>query len=132
MLILGANIFRWYVKNVGLPEIPKGDYIDKSWDDFIADCGFRSYLGNPIHASSAFYTSYSRSTVIWTGRVNKIQEGFFSKNFLFVTMSPSQFPPDIGRSSPDLALMFSKTLDNKIVDVHLEDQIHFETTLLEL
>eukprot|EP01071_Lankesteria_metandrocarpae_P002150 Lankesteria_metandrocarpae@DN2112_c0_g1_i1.p1 len=132
VLIISANSFRWYLQNVGLPDIPRGDPSQVAWPEFLNDCGLKPSLGNPLHVSKAFYDKYYRRDITWVGRVNRIQEGIFTKNFIFLTMNPSQFVPSLGRSSPDVGLMFSKDFNARIADLEVEDEIAFEATLIEL
>jgi len=126
-LVFVAYGLRYYFKFVGLPDIPKGEVTNKTWDDFIYHCGVRSYLGNPIHAVAAFEEQFSQKTVTWEGRVKRVQEGFWSKNFMFINM----VPPQLSRQDlADLALIFDQALNEKVAKVHVGDIIRFETTLL--
>eukprot|EP00439_Symbiodinium_sp_Y106_P061898 s300_g9.t1 len=40
--------------------------------DFIKDCGFKTYLGNPIHVSVAFNEKFKNKTVHWQGNAREI------------------------------------------------------------
>merc|ERR1719258_602810 len=46
------------------------------WEDFNKDCGFKSYLGNPIHVTMAFAEKYKSKTFRWQGKVHHVEEGF--------------------------------------------------------
>jgi len=126
-LIFFAYGLRYYSQFVGLPDIEKGPRTDHTWDDFLEHCGVRSYLGNPIHAVTAFEEEYSHKTVVWEGRVKKVQEGFWSKNFMFIRMDPPQIIRD---DFSDLALIFDVSLNAKVSKVDVGDRIEFESTLL--
>merc|ERR1712070_503575 len=41
--------------------------LNLTWTDFTKDCGFKSYLGNPIHVNMAFNHKYRNHTFKWTG-----------------------------------------------------------------
>lgn len=84
---------RWHVPT-------SGESISASWPQFYQDCGWvvaptvsiipqsfrsvRSFLGNPVKAEKMFTDHYSDKTVIWTGRMHHIQEGIFSKHFMYL------------------------------------------------
>eukprot|EP00922_Rhytidocystis_sp_ex-Travisia-forbesii_P003055 GHVS01004475.1.p1 GENE.GHVS01004475.1~~GHVS01004475.1.p1 ORF type:complete len:535 (+),score=110.71 GHVS01004475.1:109-1713(+) len=120
---------RWYLKHVGLPEIAKGETVDDSWGDFLQNCGVRTSFGNPIRAVEMFRDRYDHKTINWSGRVNRIREGIWTKNFLFVDMHPSQFR---SAEMADLGLMFGANLTDVVKHFKPGDRVDFEATMVEL
>lgn len=87
----------------------RGPESDLRWDDFLKDCGYRSYLGNPIHVSAAFEEKFQNRTFSWHGTTKRYQEpihflGWRQLGLLYVRMEPSQFPNK--HELPDLVLTF--------------------------
>eukprot|EP01068_Selenidium_serpulae_P004963 Selendium_serpulae@DN3815_c0_g2_i1.p1 len=132
LCIAGAYTARYYVKFIGLPDIPRGPVSDLAWKDYLAQCGVRSYLGNPLHAAYAFEHQYRHQTVAWEGRVMRVSEGFFSKHFLYLRMTPPQYPGPVGLDRPDLGLIFDTALSDQVAMVTVGDAVKFDATLLTL
>lgn len=129
LVICGVMVGKWYVKHVGLPDIDKGELLDDTWTDFLHHCGMRTSLGNPIHSMEYFNGHYVYKQVHWEGRLLKIKEGYWTKNFMFLRMWPSQFPhPEM----PDLALMFNNSLNEQVKDLRVGDRLYFFATLVDL
>ncbi|CEM18568.1 unnamed protein product [Vitrella brassicaformis CCMP3155] len=127
-LIFVFALLRWTGFFLMREEIERGPPTERTWHDFISHCGYRSYLGNPIHATTAFNDLFKGRTVTWEGSVAKIREGLWTKNILYVEMNPPQFPAL--HHVPDLGLMFSSDLNRQVSDLTLGDLIAFEATLM--
>merc|ERR1719345_302269 len=68
----------------------------QTWEDFSKDCGFKSYLGNPIHVTTAFANKYKSKTFRWQAKAHHTESGFSflwwsQRGALFVRMDPPQF-----------------------------------------
>jgi len=92
--------------------VTRGPSVQLTWEDFTRDCGFKSYLGNPIHVSVAFDENYKNKTVHWAGRVHRVEEGLsllwlHQRGAVFVRMQPPQFPSK--RDMADLVLLYKDT-----------------------
>ncbi|CAJ1457349.1 unnamed protein product, partial [Effrenium voratum] len=79
--------------------------------DFLKDCGFKTYLGNPIHVTVAFNEKFKNKTLQWQGAVHRVEEGFNLLGFsqpsaIFVDMEPQQFP--LKRDVSDLVLFYKQ------------------------
>lgn len=111
--------------------------LDLTWMDFTNDCGFKSYLGNPIHVSMAFNHKYRNHTFKWTGTMQRMEDGFSFFGFvihgtIFVRMEPPQFP-----SKPqmaDLVLTFSdeNKVSKRATKLKKGQAFSFEATMLEV
>ncbi|XP_053993390.1 uncharacterized protein LOC128884208 isoform X2 [Hylaeus volcanicus] len=149
---------RWYINATDFPVVIKNQPINATWTDFLEDCGYvvfqdsifscscccfilycitpimfvlrvKSYLGNPLRAEKLFLEKYEGKTIIWEGRMHHVEEGIFSKHFLYLDMDPPFYPRNNYR---DIALIFGKHLSKEISNVEAGDKIQFESTLLEL
>ncbi|CAK8999614.1 unnamed protein product [Durusdinium trenchii] len=74
---------------------------------------------------------YRRRTFTWQGEVRVIREGFEvfvirTKSVLMVRMYPSRFPR---RDLPDVALLFSDSLNKEIAELSPGDWVEFEATM---
>eukprot|EP00439_Symbiodinium_sp_Y106_P053346 s440_g7.t1 len=74
---------------------------------------------------------YRRRTFTWQGEVRVIREGFEvffvrTKSVLMVRMYPSRFPR---RDLPDVALLFSESLNKEIAELTPGDWVEFEATM---
>eukprot|EP00435_Cladocopium_sp_Y103_P061882 s945_g23.t1 len=74
---------------------------------------------------------YRRRTFTWQGEVRVIREGFEvffirTKSVLMVRMYPSRFPR---RDLPDIALLFSDSLNKEISELSPGDWVEFEATM---
>ena len=108
------------------------------WEDFMKDCGYKTYLGNPIHVTVAFNEKFKNKTMAWTGKLHRIEEGFsflsFSQpNALFVDMDPTQ-PLPMKRESADVVLLFKENaeLSSKIRKMKRGQKFDFTATMLEV
>lgn len=84
--------------------------LDLTWINFTKDCGYQSYLDNPIRVNMAFDRKYRNHTFKWTGTMQRVEDGFEFLGFvmrgtIFVRMEPQQFPSK--PHAPDLVLTFS-------------------------
>jgi len=118
-----------------IDEVVRGEPMVSTWQDFINDCGFKSYLGNPIHVTVAFNENYKNKTISWNGEVHHIEPGFTffwwsQRGAVFVQMDPPQLPAK--RDAPDLVLLYE---DGKMPDVGNYKRgasISFEATFVEV
>lgn len=134
-VIGGVHFIRTSTFNSGLTDVLRGEDSLVTWEDFMADCGLKSYLRNPIHVSVAFNERFKNHTVRWEGKLLQSEEGFhffgFSqKSILFVRMSPTQL--GLGRNTPDLALYYdsSSLVASSAAKIEQGSQFRFEATLL--
>lgn len=91
-----------------------------SWQDFSKDCGFKSYLGNPIHVTMSFKEKYKSKTFRWTGKLHHVEEGFTflwwsQRGAVFARMDPPQFPSK--GSIPDLVLLYEDSQEKLAAEV---------------
>lgn len=129
--IIVFTTLRTLLKVYGLPDIEHGPPIENTWLMFIESCGVKSYLGNPIRAVREFEDNYQYKTISWTGRVIKVQEGFWKKHFIYIGMNPPQIVTNSGNSIPDLGLTFSEELLPQISNIKPGDLLDFNATLVE-
>lgn len=109
-----------------------------TWEDFGKDCGFKSYLGNPIHVTMAFAEKYKGKTFRWQGKVHHVEEGFTllwwsQRGAFFVRMDPPQFTSK--RESPDLVLLYdetSKALSQQVSKFKRGESFSFEASMAEV
>mmetsp|Transcript_34964 Transcript_34964/g.88064 ORF Transcript_34964/g.88064 Transcript_34964/m.88064 type:complete len:306 (+) Transcript_34964:122-1039(+) len=88
----------------------RGPSVEKTWEDFTRDCGYKSYLGNPIHVSVAFKENYKNKTIHWEGTVHHVEDSlsflwFSQRGAVFIRMQPPQFPSK--RDMADLVLLYN-------------------------
>jgi hypothetical protein len=88
----------------------RGPDTSASWEDFLRDCGHKSYLGNPIHVSVAFNEKFKNKTISWEGKVHKVESSlsflwFKQRGAIFTVMQPRQF--EVMRDMSDLVLLFN-------------------------
>jgi hypothetical protein len=107
------------------------------WQDFTRDCGFKTYLGNPIHVTVAFGRSYKNRTFHWQGEVMHVEDGFklfmFSqRGALFVRMTPTQFPSK--PSLADLALVYEEGTEvgTQVGKLKRGANVSFDATMVEV
>lgn len=120
----------------GIDAIQRTEVTSASWEDFTQDCGFKSYLGNPIHVTMAFNEKYKNRTFHWEGSVHRVEEGFnlfgwSQRGAVIVRMKPAQFP---SKDLPDLALVYSereKVRDN-VRKLKRGDSFGFVATMVEV
>jgi len=116
---------------------PRGMPITESWEDFIRDCGYKSYLGNPIHVTMAFNERYKNKTVEWEGAVHHIEEGlnllwWSQKGAVYVRMQPPQFPHK--KDMADLLLVYEEggKVGAAVQKLKRGSYFGFQGTLLEV
>eukprot|EP00933_Yihiella_yeosuensis_P069902 TRINITY_DN7699_c0_g1_i2.p1 TRINITY_DN7699_c0_g1~~TRINITY_DN7699_c0_g1_i2.p1 ORF type:complete len:210 (-),score=26.23 TRINITY_DN7699_c0_g1_i2:1245-1874(-) len=56
------------VPATGADAVVRSEVSDLRWEDFLKDCGFKSYLGNPIHVTVAFNEKFKNKTFHWAGQ----------------------------------------------------------------
>lgn len=115
--------------------------LDLSWQDFTKDCGFKSYLGNPIHVTVAFNDKYKGKTFRWEGKLHHVEDGFTllwwsQRGAAFAVMDPPQFTQfSRQRESPDLVLLYddsSETLAKEVAKLKKGEQFGFEASMVEV
>jgi len=124
----------------GLDAIVRSQMMKSSltWGDFSRECGFKSYLGNPIHVSTAFDAKFKNRTVHWEGEVHHIEEGlsflwFNARGALYLRMSPPQFPQR--REMADLVLSYNeadKTIPAVLATLKRGTNVSFDATAVEV
>lgn len=118
LLVLGAVIGSiHYTRSAYHPVVEvdttkRSEVVNLTWTDFMSDCGYKTYLGNPIHVTVAFNEKYKNKTFHWTGNVHHIENGFDlyflkQKGNLFVKMDPPQVMSRHS-SNPDLRLVYKE------------------------
>lgn len=117
--------------NGASPEVSKGTPSKLTWEDFLYDCGPKSSLRSRGSSAVVFDEKYRRRTFTWQGEVRVIREGFEvfvirTKSVLMVRMYPSRFPR---RDLPDVALLFSDSLNKEIAELSPGDWVEFEATM---
>eukprot|EP00931_Biecheleriopsis_adriatica_P078733 TRINITY_DN52155_c0_g1_i1.p1 TRINITY_DN52155_c0_g1~~TRINITY_DN52155_c0_g1_i1.p1 ORF type:complete len:322 (+),score=73.61 TRINITY_DN52155_c0_g1_i1:61-1026(+) len=121
----------------GIDAVEQGPLSDLRWEDFLKDCGFKTYLGNPIHVTVAFNEKFKNKTFEWHGSAHRVEEGF---NFLwlnqrgaiFVDMDPPQFPHK--RDMADLVLLYKEgeELTSKVSKLKRGAKFDYTATMLEV
>jgi len=113
------------------------------WKDFLKDCGFQSYLGNPIHVTEAFKDKFKSKTFRWQGKVHHVEEGFnllwwSQRGAVFARMEPSQFTSSqfaTKKEMPDLVLLYdenSEKLSNQVAKLKKGEHVGFEASMVEV
>lgn len=113
------------------------------WKDFLKDCGFQSYLGNPIHVTEAFKTKFKSKTFRWQGKVHHVEQAlsllwWSQRGGVFVRMEPSQFsstPFSTKKDMPDLVLLYDSNSDKlakQVSKLKKAEQISFEASMVEV
>lgn len=121
----------------GLDAVQRGPSVQFGWEDFVRDCGFKSYLGNPIHVTVAFNDNYKNKTVHWEGAVHHIEDGlsflwWSQRGAIFVQMQPAQFPTK--RDMPDLVLLYkdSDPMAANVAKLRKGATFGFDATMVEV
>ncbi|CAE8728585.1 unnamed protein product [Polarella glacialis] len=121
----------------GIEAIVRSELSVLRWEDFLQDCGFKSYLGNPIHVTVAFNEKYKNQTLHWQGSVHRVEEGFnflglSQRGAIFVDMTPQQFPNK--RDMSDIVLLYKeeKELGQKIATLKKGMGLDFTATMVEV
>lgn len=101
--------------------------------DFVAKCGQRSQLGNPLHAGANFKEDFFLRTVRWEGLVKQVREGLFSgsPSFLFLAMNPT-LSTSVGRKGDAPSTDASGDSDSNDVKQQQKEQPHGIFSELEL
>lgn len=140
VLIGGVHAFRNSSSIVNSPNnLPtRSTPLASTWEDFNKDCGFKSYLGNPIHVTVAFAEKYKAKTFRWTGKVHHIEEGFTflwwsQRGAVFARMDPPQFTSK--REMPDLVLLYDEAnekLAKAVSKLSRKQSFGFEASMAEV
>jgi hypothetical protein len=140
LLIGGIHMFRNGRSAVANPaDMPvRSEPMPLGWQDFNKDCGFKSYLGNPIHVTVAFTEKYKLKTFRWQGKLHHTEEGFSflwwnQRGAVFVRMDPPQFTSK--REMPDLVLLYDETtekLAKQVSKLKKGDFFSFEASMAEV
>lgn len=113
-----------------------------TWQNFSADCGFKTYVGNPVHVTVAFTDSYKMQSFYWEGRLLRKEDSWrflwFDQQhgLLYVHMEPPQFPQSPKR--PDLLLIFSdyggddKAAGEALASLNVGAMFRFHATMVEV
>jgi len=121
----------------GAELLPRGELSTIGWQDFLKDCGYKSYLGNPIHVTMAFNEFYKNKTVHWKGSLHAIEEGLSllwwnQRGAVYVRMDPPQFTGR--RGLPDLLLTYTEgtTVAATVRKLKRGSGLDFEATFMEV
>jgi len=125
------------VSSVATDNFTRGEVMSQSWEDFTRDCGFKSYLGNPIHVNMAFKDKYRNKTFHWEGVSHHLEEGFSllwfnQRGALYVRMNPPQFPSK--RDAPDVVLLYNEAEEvaRKVEKLKRGAEFAFDATMMEV
>lgn len=123
----------------GIDAVVRGESAPLTWDEFVKDCGLKSYLGNPIHVNIAFDEKYKNRTFHWSGTVHHVEEGlnflwWSAKGAVFVRMSPPQFANWNRKDMADLVLFYdeSEPIGKEAIKLKRDHPINFEATFVEV
>jgi len=121
----------------GIDAITRTELAPLTWNDFVKDCGFKSYLGNPIHVTMAFNNQYKNKTFHWEGSVHHIEGGLnllwmVQRGALFARMQPPQFPTK--RDMPDLVLLYNEgeQVSTQVQQLKRGSNFSFDATMVEV
>jgi len=121
----------------GIDAVVRTEFTALTWEDFTKDCGFKSYLGNPIHVNMAFNQKYKNKTLHWTGSVHHGEEGLSflwlnQKGALYVRMHPPQFPQK--REMADLVLLYNEKepVATEVAKLKRGSNFSFDATMVEV
>lgn len=138
-LIAGIHFMRSSTAPIsGIDAFLRGEPQTRGWDDFVKDCGFKSYLGNPIHVKMAFNENYKNQTFRWNGSVHHVEVGlsllwWSQRGAVFVRMDPAQFPAK--QNMADLVLLYNdndKQVTDQVVKLKRGQTFAFEGTMVEV
>lgn len=124
------------VKDADTPT--RSEVLPVTWEEFTKDCGFKSYLGNPIHVTTAFKQKYKKRTFRWQGKVHHIEDGFTflwwsQRGAIFVRMNPPQFTAK--RDIPDLVLLYEdgdEKLSKQVLALKKGAEFSFEAAMIDV
>jgi len=118
--------------------LPRGELSTIGWQDFLKDCGYKSYLGNPIHVTMAFNEFYKNKTVHWQGSLHAVEEGLSflwwnQRGAVYVRMDPPQYP-GWRRGLADLLLTYPEgtTVAAEVRKLKRGAGLDFEATFVEV
>jgi len=119
-------------------DIEPGPVSKLTWENYLEDCTIRgSGRSNNLASLSRIYQvferKYRRRTFLWEGEVLSVREGFDfaffrTNNMILVRGVPSLYLPMI----PDMILMFSPELNDKVAPLLPPAFIRFNATLVGL
>lgn len=123
---------------MGIDAVKRSAVSPLGWQDFSKDCGFKSYLGNPIHVTMAFGSKYKNHTFHWEGTLHHTEEGFHllwwsQRGAAFVRMNPAQFTNK--RDAPDLVILYDEgdpKLVAEVAKLKHGSYFGFEGTMVEV
>eukprot|EP00435_Cladocopium_sp_Y103_P045819 s402_g13.t1 len=122
----------------GIDAAERTEVADLRWEDFLKDCGYKTYLGNPIHVTVAFNEKFKNKTLSWQGKLHRIEEGFSFLGFaqptaVFVDMEPAQ-PLPMKRESADVVLLYKENaeLSSQMRKMKRGQKFDFTATMLEV
>mmetsp|Transcript_126519 Transcript_126519/g.219350 ORF Transcript_126519/g.219350 Transcript_126519/m.219350 type:complete len:305 (+) Transcript_126519:136-1050(+) len=132
------------LRNSGAPNVKdadtptRGEVQPVTWEDYSKDCGFKSYLGNPIHVTTAFKQKYKKKTFRWQGKVHHIEEGFTllwwsQRGAIFVRMQPPQITAK--RDIPDVVLLYEDSdekISKEVYSMKKGAEFTFEASMVEV
>jgi len=121
----------------GVDAVVRGDISAATWEDFTADCGLKSYLGNPIHVHLAFEDKYKNRTFRWKGRVHHVDPGvnflwWSARGAVYVRMGPGKLQ-NRTKDHADLVLLYQPGLpiSKDVAELKRGAPLTFEATMLE-
>jgi len=121
----------------GIDAVVRGPFVESTWADYASDCGFKSFLGNPIHVTMAFKQKYENKTVRWEGEVHHVEDGltflmFNQKGSLYMRMFPAQFPKK--PALPDLVLLYNDgdPVAKEVLKTKRGMNVSFDATMVEV
>lgn len=139
ILIGGVHAIRNRGAGVNVADMPvRSEASPLEWKDFNKDCGFKSYLGNPIHVTVAFSEKYKSKTFRWQGKVHHVEDGITflwwnQRGAVFARMDPPQFTSK--REIPDLVLLIDDTkkeLTKEVSKLKKGQEFIFEASMAEV
>lgn len=121
----------------GADAVVRGDISAATWEDFTADCGLKSYLGNPIHVHLAFEDKYKNRTFRWKGRVHHVDPGldflwWSARGAVYVRMGPGKLQ-NRTKDHADLVLLYQQgqPISKDVAELKRGSPLTFEATMLE-
>lgn len=122
----------------GLDAVHRGELQSLGWEDFVKDCGYKSYLGNPIHVKMAFNERYKNKTFHWQGSVHHTEPGISflwvdQKGAVYVSMQPAQFPDK--RDRADIVLLYNdydKEVGGQVAKLKKGAAFSFEASMVDV
>jgi len=138
VLIFVVIIIFQFLRGVNLFDLDDaGPFIPKTWNNFLDDCTPRGYhnpsLGGVARLSQKFDQMYRFKNIKWEAEVVAVREGV---NF-FAWKTDSMLvcrgiPPQYITMNPDMILMFSHDLEERVSEVIPPIFIRFNATMVGL